>query len=61
MSPARAVGAISTSFTVFFIELRPFLMPLSILVMVANLAWSLRSLKDGLIEIYENEKAERRE
>jgi hypothetical protein len=52
------LGAISTSFTVFFIELRPFLMPLSILVMVANLAWSLRALKDGLIEIYEKEKTE---
>jgi hypothetical protein len=26
--------------------------------MVANLAWSLRALKDGLIEIYEKEKAE---
>jgi len=52
------LGAISTSFTVFFIELRPFLMPLSILIMGANLAWSLRSLKGGLIEIYEKEKAE---
>lgn len=54
------LGAISTSFTVFFIELRPFLMPLSILIMGANLAWSLRSLKGGLIEIYEKEKAEGR-
>ena len=52
------LGAISTSFTVFFTELRPFLMPLSMLIMGANLAWSLRSLKGGLIEIYEKEKAE---
>jgi hypothetical protein len=54
------LGAISTSFTVFFIELRPFLMPLSILILGVNLAWSLRALKGGLIEIYEKEKAKGR-
>jgi hypothetical protein len=52
------LGAISTSFTVFFIEIRQYLIPVSVLVMVANLAWSLRSLKTGLAEIYENEKSE---
>ena len=52
------LGAISTSFTVFFIEIRQFLVPVSVLVMAANLAWSLMSLKTGLIEIYENEKSD---
>jgi hypothetical protein len=52
------LGAISTSFTMFFIEIRQYLVPLSVLVMVANLVWSLRSLKTGLVEIYENEKME---
>jgi hypothetical protein len=42
----------------FFIEIRQYLVPLSVLVMVANLVWSLRSLKTGLVEIYENEKME---
>jgi hypothetical protein len=52
------LGAISSSFTVFFIEIRQFLLPASILIMALNLIWSLRSLKEGLIEIYEKEKRE---
>ena len=50
------LGAISTSFTVFFIEIRKYLIPASVLIMVLNLVWSLGSLEEGLIEIYENEK-----
>jgi hypothetical protein len=50
------LGAISTSFTMFFIEIRQILVPISVFIMAANLAWSLMSLKTGLVEIYENEK-----
>ena len=52
------LGAISTSFTVFFIEIRQYLVPASVLVLVVNLVWSLMSLKTGLVEIYENEKSD---
>ena len=54
------LGAISTSFTVFFIEIRQYLVPASVLVLVVNLVWSLMSLKTGLVEIYENEKSDKR-
>jgi hypothetical protein len=40
----------------FFIEIRQILVPISVFIMAANLAWSLMSLKTGLVEIYENEK-----
>ncbi len=52
------LGAISTSFTVCFIEIRQYLVPASVLVLVVNLVWSLMSLKTGLVEIYENEKSD---
>jgi hypothetical protein len=52
------LGAISTSFTIFFIEIRQYLVPASVLVLVVNLVWSLMSLKTGLVEIYENEKSD---
>jgi hypothetical protein len=50
------LGAISTSFTVFFIEIRQYLIPVSVTIMVLNVVWSIRQMKDGLIEIYESSK-----
>ena len=50
------LGAISTSFTVFFIEIRQYLIPVSVIIMVLNLIWSIRQMKDELIEIYESRK-----
>jgi hypothetical protein len=50
------LGAISTSFTVFFIEIRQYLIPVSVIIMTLNLIWSIRQMKDEMIEIYESSK-----
>ncbi|MHA2394842.1 MAG: hypothetical protein ACXAEX_23175 [Promethearchaeota archaeon] len=50
------LGAVSTSFTAFFIALRPFLIPLSVLVMLINIWWTLNHMQEELIDIYESEK-----
>jgi hypothetical protein len=50
------LGAVSTSFTAFFIALRPFLIPLSVLIMLINIWWTLNHMQEELIDIYESEK-----
>lgn len=41
------LGTVSTSFTMFFIGIRQFLIPLSLVLLSANLVWSLRSMPDA--------------
>ena len=50
------LGAISTSFTVLFIEIRQYLIPVSVIIMVLNMVWSIRQMKEELIKIYESSK-----
>jgi hypothetical protein len=52
------LGTISATFTVFFIEIRQYLIPFSIVVMALNLVWSLKQVDSGLMELYEENKAQ---
>jgi hypothetical protein len=52
------LGAVSTSFTAFFISIRQFLLPISVLIMLVNVYWTVNHLDWELIEIYESEKEE---
>lgn len=48
-----AFGALASSFTVFFIQIRPFLIPASILIMIWGYWWSVRRIKIGQMDTYE--------
>lgn len=50
------LGAVSTSFTAFFISIRPFLLPISVLIMLVNVYWTVKKMNWELIQIYESEK-----
>ena len=50
------LGTISVTFTVFFIEIRQYLIPVSLAIMSVNLIWSLRQVDIGLMELYEQGK-----
>jgi hypothetical protein len=50
------LGTISATFTVFFIEIRQYLIPSSLAIMAVNLIWSLRQMDVGLMELYEQVK-----
>ncbi len=50
------LGTISATFTVFFIEIRQYLIPVSLAIMAVNLVWSLRQMDIGLMELYEQGK-----
>lgn len=50
------LGAVSTSFTAFFISIRQFLLPISVLIMLVNIYWTVKNMNWELIQIYESEK-----
>jgi hypothetical protein len=50
------LGAVSTSFTAFFISIRQFLIPISVLIMLINIYWTANNMDSELIETYESEK-----
>jgi hypothetical protein len=50
------LGAVSTSFTAFFISIRQYLLPVSVLIMLFNIYWTLNHMDWELLEIYESEK-----
>jgi hypothetical protein len=52
------LGAVSTSFTAFFLSIRQFLIPISVLIMLINIYWTVNHMDWELIEIYESEKDE---
>jgi len=45
-----ALGPVLASFTVFFITLRPFLIPVSFILMIAGLIWSIRKMPHESIQ-----------
>lgn len=48
------LGPVLASFTVFFIQLRIFLIPISFLIMIVGLVWSLNKIPVEYIQIFEN-------
>lgn len=48
-----ALGALASSVTVFFIEIRPFLIPASVVIMIWGYWWSVRRIKIGQMDQYE--------
>ena len=50
------LGAVSTSFTAFFISIRQYLLPVSVLIMLFNAYWTITHMDWEMIEIYETEK-----
>jgi hypothetical protein len=50
------LGAVSTSFTAFFISVRQFLLPISVFIMIINVYWTVNNINWELIEIYESKK-----
>ncbi|MCH8049283.1 hypothetical protein IH979_01055 [Patescibacteria group bacterium] len=54
-----ALGAVATGFTVFFIAIRPFLIPVSIAIMTWGYWWSVHRIKPGQMDTYEKRMAVR--
>ncbi len=52
------LGAVSTSFTAFFVSVRQYLLPVSVLIMLINAYWTISHMDWEMIEIYETEKGE---
>ncbi len=52
------LGAASTSFTLLFISVRQYLVPISILIMLVNVYWTVDHMDWEMINIYESEKKE---
>ena len=52
------LGVVSTSFTAFFISIRQYLIPVSVLIMLVNAYWTISRMDWEMIEIYETEKDE---
>ncbi len=50
------LGAASTSFTALFISVRQYLVPISIIIMLVNVYWTVDHMDWEMINIYESEK-----
>ncbi len=51
-----ALGPVLASFTVFFIEIRQFLIPVSVILMIAGLFWSVNRIPEDYFQIFEESK-----
>jgi len=51
-----ALGPVLASFTIFFIELRQFLIPLSVILMILGLFWSINRIPQDYIQMFEKSK-----
>lgn len=56
-----AIGAVASSFTVFFISIRPYLIPASILLMVWGYWFVTKRITVGLMDNYDRRMKKRRE
>lgn len=51
-----ALGPVLANFTVFFIKIRQFLIPISFIIMILGLLWSLKRIPPNYIQIFEKRK-----
>lgn len=51
-----ALGPVLASFTIFFIEVRPFLIPISFILMILSLIWSSKRISSNYIQKFEKSK-----